>query len=333
MTAPGVAPTPGGTSPRSTPTAPGTPAPTTTPSVAASFRPADPRVRGLAGIAPSVGHDGVWWALAGTAGAPRLYALGPDGRTRAVYALSGVPAGVALDALTAARDDARGPRLYLADLSQPRGTIGMYEVVEPTALKSGTLPVRKRTVRYPDGAHAAGTLLSDPRDGRVYVLARTARATALYALPGALGPQVNDLTRMRVLAFRALGAGMTAQGRVVLRTAADVRVLASVRGDVEHVLRVRVPAAHFALDAAGERAVFASAGARPVFRSVALPAAAGGDAPVRPDGGTGRPVPVPGRPALPGGPLGTAALGGLALLGALSLGLGLRNRRRVRRRH
>lgn len=310
------------------------PVPTVSPSPSAAFRVSDPRVAGVGGVVAGTAHPDVWWALGSGTGRPRLFALGRDGGVRAAYTLTGVPAGHRWNALTIVRNGSGAANLFLGDLTEGRlGSLSLYRVAEPAALRNGTLAARPFKLRYPDGGHDGGTLLADPREGRVYIVTRAATAAAVFALPGVLGPQVNELTRLRTLRFGVRGGGFAPDGRVVFRTSADLRVLAGIRDKVTQVVKL-ARASGDALGVApdGRRALVADRGARPVFRAVALPAGAGGPTPAatKPLGSAEEPVSFPSKSGPPGGLLGTGALAGLLLLGVLGVAFYLRGRRRTR---
>lgn len=322
----------------SAPTPGAEPVPTLAPAAAAAFRPSDPRLGSPAGLVAGVAHPDVWWTLGTAAGRSRLFALGADGRTRAMFTLTGT-AGRTWNALTIVRGTAgAAARLFLTDLREGRnGSLTLHRVNEPATLADAALPVKSYKVQYPDGGHDAGTMLADPREGRIYIITEAASAAAVYALPGALGPQMNNLTRLRTVPFGVRAGSFAPDGRVVLRTAADVRVLAGIRDKVTQVIRTPAQSgtAAFGVDADGRRAVMADRrGARPVFRAVPLPAStkspapqAGATVPLA-GGGKDGPVRIPADSGPPGGLIGTGALAGLGLLGVLGGVFYLRGRRR-----
>ncbi|MFC6879952.1 MULTISPECIES: hypothetical protein [Actinomadura] len=206
--------------------------------------------------------------------------------------------------------------LFLGDLSEGRrGALSLYRVAEPGALRDGTVTARAYKVRYPDGGHGAATLLGDPREGRLYVVTRAASAASVFALPGVLGPGVNELTRVRTLGFGVRSGAFAPDGRVVFRTSDGLRVLGGIRDEVSHVVGLDVAGGAVGVSADGRSAVISDEDAPAVFRAVPLP----GTARPRASGAAAEErIVFPAQSRLPGGPLGTAALIGLALLGVLA---------------
>ncbi|MFC5181894.1 YncE family protein [Actinomadura harenae] len=309
------------------------PVPTSSPQASVAFRASDARLSDPGALARGIAHPDVWWTLDARKG--RLFAVGDDGRTKASFT---VPGARGWDTLAVVKGDGGAGTLYLADLT-PAGakhdTLTLYKVPEPARLADAALTARKYLVAYPDGAHAAGAILGDPAEQRLYVVTRTASAASVYALPAALGSRVvNRLTRVRRLPFGVRGGAFASDGRVVLRGTGDVRVLAGIRDKVTQVLRTGAKGDAIAVAPDGRRVLIAEAGARP--RVFALPL---GDA-ARPKagGGSGTPAghaasdPIADyrapKASLPGGVLGTGSLAGLALLGVVGGGFYLRGRRR-----
>ncbi|WP_131736700.1 hypothetical protein [Actinomadura roseirufa] len=329
--APAVRPSPA-PGPAVTSTAPATPA----------FRPADPRLANPSGLVAGVLHPDIWWTIAAGTGRPLLFALDARGRTRATYTLAGAAAG-RLNAITIVKNGSGESGLFVGDLDEGRaGSLTLHRVAEPAALSGGALPVKSFRVKYPDGGHQGGALLADPAESRVYIITRSATAAAVFALPGVLGPQGNALTRLRTLAFPVRGGEFTRDGRVVLKTTRDVRVLPGIRAEVGQVVRTaaRLSGNAFAVASDGRRVLIADPGAKPVFRAVALPdgarpatAASASASPGTVPLADQSPVTIPSKSGPPGGLLGTGALIGLVLLGLLGGALYIRGRRQSRPRH
>ncbi|MBW8481614.1 hypothetical protein [Actinomadura parmotrematis] len=317
------------------PAAAGAPSPTPAPAAVGKASPKTvfrSAVGAPAALAPGVTHPEVWWTF--ETGRNRLYALGQDGRVAGTYTL---PAAARLSALAVVKGTDGKGTLVFGDMEGTKDALTLYRAPEPARLGTGTVAARAYRVGYPDGAHNGGVLMADPAEGRVYAVTHGSSAAGVYALPAALGRNLdNRMTKIRRLTFGVLGGAFTGDGRVVLRTSADVRILGDVRDRVTHVLRVPGQAAvwgsGFGLSADGRRALLADGGARPRVRSVALPGAPA----ERPQSGASQPIaertagdtePLPAESGLPGGLLGTGALCGLLLLGVLGLVAYLRGRR------
>ncbi|TDD75381.1 hypothetical protein [Actinomadura rubrisoli] len=307
---------------------------TSTAPATAAFRAADPRLGSPAGMVAGVVHPEIWWTI-GSGARPLLFALDSQGRTRAAYALAGA-SRARLNAITIVKNGSGESGLFVSDLNEGRaGSLVLHRVAEPATLASGTLPVKSFKVRYPDGGHEGGALLADPAESRIYIITKGATAAAVFALPGVLGPQNNALTRLRTLSFPVRGGGFARDGRVILKTTRDVRVLNGIREKVAQVVRTaaRMGGAAFGVASDGRRVLVSDPGARPVFRSVTLPTGtaatpAGGarsSGPVPMNDQT--PVSFPSESGPPGGLLGTGALVGLVLLGLLGGAFYVRGRR------
>ncbi|MFD0685149.1 hypothetical protein [Actinomadura fibrosa] len=312
------------------------PAVTSTASATAAFRPADPRLAVPAGLVAGVRHPDIWWTIGTASGRPMLFALDARGRTRASYTFPAVT-GARLNAITIVKNGSGEPGLFVGDLDQGRaGSLTLHRVAEPAALASGALQVKSFRLKYPDGGHLGGALLADPAESRVYIITKDPTAAGVFALPGVLGPQQNALTRLRTLTFPVRGGEFARDGRVILKTPRDVRVLGGIREKVTQVVRtaVKMGGSAFAVAPDGRRVVIADPGTRPMFRVVDLPAVTGtasaggapsaGSTPVADQS----PVSLPSDSGPPGGLIGTGALAGLVLLGVVSGVLYLRGRRR-----
>ncbi|RFS84675.1 hypothetical protein D0T12_14130 [Actinomadura spongiicola] len=299
-----------------------------------AFRPSDPRLAAPAGLVAGIVHPNIWWTIASPGGRPMLFAVDPKGRTRAAYSLTGV-AGARVDAITIVKNGAGESGLFLGDLSRGRtGAFYLYRVAEPKTLSDAPLAVKPFKVRYPNGGgNEASALLADPAESRLYVITRNKKAAAVFALPGVLGPGWNALTRLRTLPFPVRGGQFTPDGRVVLKTTEDVRILGGIQEMAGQVVRTATGLAGdaFGVTSTGRRALVVSPGVRPTFQSVALPAPNEATKPTTAAteevSERTTPVAYPSESGLPGGPLGTGALAGLVLLGAFGVVFYLRGRR------
>ncbi|SNT03638.1 hypothetical protein SAMN05443665_1014129 [Actinomadura meyerae] len=318
--------------PKPTPTP--SPAVTSTAPAKARFRPTDPRLARPAAMVAGMAHPDIWWTVATAGGRSMLFALDTKGRTRAAYTLAGASPGARLDAVTVVKNSAGEAGLFVTELNAGQsGAFTLHRIAEPAQLSGGTLPVKSFKVAYPDGGHAANTLLADPDESRLYVITTGEDSAAVFALPSVLGPGKNALTKLRSLPFPVRGGQFARDGRVVLKSTADVRVLGGIREDAGQVVRTAASMAGkaFGVTSDGKQVLLAGGGLRPVFRSVVLPEpnAATRARPTISLPATERaaPVTIPDKSGLPGGVLGTGALAGLVLLGVLAGGFYLRGRR------
>ena len=151
---------------------------------------ADPRIVESSGLALSRRHPGVVWTHNDSGDQARLFAVGPDGRTRAVLTLAGVEARD-WEAVAAGRDDRDRPALFAGDIGDNNGVwpeVAVYRVTEPAVLRDATVPAVRYRLRYADGPHDAEALLIDPRSNRLYVATKAQIGGGLYQAPSHLDP-------------------------------------------------------------------------------------------------------------------------------------------------
>jgi hypothetical protein len=151
---------------------------------------ADPRIVESSGLALSRRHPGVVWTHNDSGDQARLFAVGPDGRTRAVLTLAGVEARD-WEAVAAGRDDRDRPALFAGDIGDNNGVwpeVAVYRVTEPAVLRDATVPAVRYRLRYADGPRDAEALLIDPRSNRLYVATKAQIGGGLYQAPSHLDP-------------------------------------------------------------------------------------------------------------------------------------------------
>jgi hypothetical protein len=160
---------------------------------------ADPRIVESSGLALSRRHPGVIWTHNDSGDQARLFAVGPDGRTRAVLSLAGVDARD-WEAVAAGRDDRGRPALFAGDIGDNNDVwpeVAVYRVTEPTVLRDATVPSVRYRLRYADGPRNAEALLVDPRSNRLYVATKAEAGGGLYRAPARLDPAgINVLERI-----------------------------------------------------------------------------------------------------------------------------------------
>lgn len=150
---------------------------------------ADPRITESSGLAASLRHPGVYWTHNDSGDGNRLYAIGPDGGTRATVTLAGADA-VDWEAMALGRDEAGRPALYVGDIGdndRRRGEVALYRIPEPETLADVTVTAVRYRVRYADGPRDAEAMLIDPRTNTVYIADKTSDGN-LYAHSGPLDP-------------------------------------------------------------------------------------------------------------------------------------------------
>jgi hypothetical protein len=148
----------------------------------------DPRITESSGLAASARHAGVLYTHNDSGDSPRVYAIGPDGKTRATLTLRGAQARD-WEAIAAGRDDAGRPALFVGDIGDNiKGwpSISVYRVTEPARLADVTLTPERFRFRYADGPRDAEALLVHPRTGRLYVVSKESDGGGLYQAPAKL---------------------------------------------------------------------------------------------------------------------------------------------------
>jgi hypothetical protein len=159
----------------------------------------DPRILESSGLALSPRHRAVLWTHNDSGDRPRLYAVGPDGRTLATLTLAGVQARD-WEAMAAGRDDHGRPALFVGDIGDNLDhwpEVAVYRVAEPARLRDATVPAVRYRLRYADGPRNAEALLVDPRSNRLYVATKDPDGGGLYRAPARLRTdQVNLLRRV-----------------------------------------------------------------------------------------------------------------------------------------
>ena len=169
----------------------------------------------LSGLVLSRSQPGVLWAHNDSGDRARVFALRTNG---SVLADLDVPGAEAVDWEDIA---IRGKELYAGDLgdnNRERASVDVYRFAEPQVPATGsTSPATRLTLRYPDGAHDAETLLVDPRSGDIVIVTKD--------FSGRSGIYVshNASTTLRLAGHLNLGPGGLATGGDV---SADGRVVA-----------------------------------------------------------------------------------------------------------
>jgi len=178
---------------------------------------ADQRITESSGLAVSARHNGVIYTHNDSGGEPALYAIGPDGRTRAVLTLRGAAARD-WEALAPGRDGT----LWVGDIGDNGpwwDEIRVYRVREPSTLRSADVAWTRYRLRYEDGRHNAEALLVDPRTGQLFVVSKQRSGAGVYAAPRKLRTDVVNVLRRVADAPRTVtdGAFLPDGQRVVLR--------------------------------------------------------------------------------------------------------------------
>jgi hypothetical protein len=144
----------------------------------------DPRVTEASGLARSSWHPGVLLTHNDRGFAPQVFAVDPSG-TRATFDVD--VAAVDWEDIAGTPDG----RLWVADTgnnADPRSTVSVSVVEEPTSLTDATLRATTYRFRYPDGPRDAEALLVHPETLRVYLVTKDQAGGTVYVAPATLRP-------------------------------------------------------------------------------------------------------------------------------------------------
>ncbi|MBS1660711.1 MAG: hypothetical protein JST68_06630 [Bacteroidetes bacterium] len=189
---------------------------------------ADARLAELSGLAVSPANPGMVYVHNDSGDSSRFFALSPGGRTRATVYFNGDPAvkpyGV-VDCEDMALAKGQDGQFYvfmgdIGDNDAVRKYIRIYRVKEPDLSKQDTvhpptiyLASESLTLRYPDGARDAETLMADPVDRLLYIVSKREDSVAVYSTP--LDFKAGDtvtLTRQTRLFFPGSGVAKWVTG-------------------------------------------------------------------------------------------------------------------------
>ena len=155
-----------------------------------AFTISDPRITESSGLAVSRRHPGITYTHNDSGGVAQIFALGPDGRTRAVLTLGGAGARD-WEAMAMGRDERGRPAIYVADIGDNLGGawpyVTVYRIPEPARLRTRTLRATAFRFTYEDGPRNAETLMINPRTNRLYVVSKLFTG-AVYEAPARLRP-------------------------------------------------------------------------------------------------------------------------------------------------
>lgn len=183
----------------------------------------DARISESSGLAVSPTHEGIVYTHNDSGHGPRIFAVGPDGRTRATFTIGGAEARD-WEGIAASTDRATGRGvLWIADIGDNMDgawpDVSVYRVAEPRTMKDATLPATRYRFRYADGPRNAEGVMVNPRTGRLYVVSKEFSG-GVYAAPAKLRTdRVNVLRRVGPAPIMATDAAYAPDGSsFVVRT-------------------------------------------------------------------------------------------------------------------
>ncbi|WP_433245109.1 hypothetical protein [Actinomadura nitritigenes] len=150
-----------------------------------AFTIGDPRITESSGLAASTVHPGIVYTHNDSGGVPKIYALGPDGRVRAVLTLGGATARD-WEAMALGKDEKGRPAIYMGDIGDNLGGawpyVTVYRIPEPAQVRSQTIRATAFRIKYADGPRNAETLMVNPRTNRLYIASKLFGG-AIYEAP------------------------------------------------------------------------------------------------------------------------------------------------------
>ncbi|MFC6882766.1 hypothetical protein [Actinomadura yumaensis] len=162
-----------------------------------AFTITDPRITESSGLAVSRKHPGITYTHNDSGGVAQVFALGPDGTTRAVLTFAGARARD-WEAMAVGADERGRPAIYVADIGDNLGGawpyVTVYRIPEPERMRSQTLRATAFKIKYEDGPRNAETMMINPRTNRLYIASKLFSG-ALYEAPKRLRAQ--GFNRMR----------------------------------------------------------------------------------------------------------------------------------------
>lgn len=150
---------------------------------------ANAQVTEASGLVASRKQSDVFWLHNDSGDSARVFALKSDGTDLGVFNLTGASATDWEDIALGPGPTAGTDYLYLADIGDnnaQRAFVRVYRVAEPAAASGGTQDVSGAEAlefEYPDGAHNAETLLSDPLNGDLIIVTKGLVSSGIYRAP------------------------------------------------------------------------------------------------------------------------------------------------------
>ncbi len=239
----------------------------------------DDRITESSGLYASRLHPGVVWTHNDGEGVPTLYAVDDKGKTLAAISIKGTTV-MDTEAVGGAVDSRGNSMLFLADIgdnaTKRTSGISVLAIVEPPVLADGEVSAQRYQLVYPDGPHDAEALLVHPQTGNLYVITKGTSGGAVYGLPSALVPDVNNrLDYIGPIPHVVSDAALNADGLMFVRGYNKIRVFADVTGKLlETIPAPQQPQGEsLTISADGKSILAGSEGKGSAVYSLALPKA------------------------------------------------------------
>ena len=202
----------------------------------------DSRIVESSGMETSVLHPKIVYTHNDSGDTSRFFAVGPNGKTRAVYTLNGAGSWDW-------EDMASGPNktLWLCDIGANqlgRDSIAVYKVHEPKKVVTENIPWTRYNFVYDDGqSHNAEGCMVNPNTGALYIVSKVTTGGSIYEAPRHLSTTRNNVLRRVASAPDTItAADFSKNGKTfVLRSYGQAYFYKKVGGRV--LTQVRLPEA------------------------------------------------------------------------------------------
>jgi hypothetical protein len=199
----------------------------------------DDRIKESSGIETSVRFRHILYTHNDSGDDARFFAVGPKGKTRAVYTLDGAGSWDW-------EDMAAGPNstLWFGDIGANqlgREYISVFKVKEPTKLQDRNIGWTRYDFVYDDGqSHNAEALLVNPVTGALYVVTKAENGAGVYRASLPLSTtRDNTLNRIASAPVKVTAGDFSASGkRVVLRNYGSAFFYKRLGGQITDEIRL-----------------------------------------------------------------------------------------------
>jgi hypothetical protein len=165
----------------------------------------DSEITESSGLARSTFDRGVLWTHNDSGDLARVFAVAPDGETRAELNLEGADAIDWEDISTGP-----GHSIWVGDIGDngwSRDHITVYKFTEPESLRSSYVSWESYDLEYEDGARDAEALLVRPSTGRLFIVSKDEDGGDIYRAPRRLSTSsTNTLVRVASAPHSITGA-------------------------------------------------------------------------------------------------------------------------------